>query len=86
MANTIKLTGNEWKTIHQRLKAEYPLSYTLIRSVMRRELGFTVREHKAYMEAPITPGDDLNFGYTEHQIHLDFYDDALETMFRLKYL
>ena len=76
MANTIELTAKEWKPIRVRIKDEYPLSYLLISSVSKRELGFTVRLHREY---------ENDIGYKE-TVCLDFYDDHKETLFRLKYL
>jgi len=71
------LTEKEWADIHNRLSQEYPPSYLIMRSVMRRELGFTVRTHRQWAPGMVS--------YTE-EIHLDFYDDAQATWFRLKYL
>jgi hypothetical protein len=52
---------------------------------MRRELGCTSRTHRFWK-----PQDGVGVydGYGDYvvEIHLDFYDDAKETMFRLKYL
>lgn len=74
----LSLTASEWKNIRRQLKEEYNWkpSVFMIREVMKRELGFTVRFHSVYEEQT---------GYVEF-IYLDFYDDAKETWFRLKYL
>lgn len=69
----ITLTPSEWTPIRRQLKDDFQWkpSVLMIRDVMRRELGFTVRLHQEnYVEV----------------ICLDFYDDAKETWFRLKYL
>jgi len=63
----VKLTSKEWADIYNRLAKDWPSSHLLIREVMRRELGFTVRRHQEW-------------------VNLDFYDDAKETWFRLRYL
>ena len=70
----LTLTPKEWSEIRKRLKEDYAWkpSVFMIRETMRRELGFTPRYH-------------LELGYKE-TIYLDFYDDAKETWFRLKYL
>ena len=47
--------------------------------VCKERLGFTVREHRA----PIS--DDGHFWDYQYQIHLDFYDEAKQTYFLLKY-
>ena len=77
MAGSIKLSIDNWTKLRQRLKQEYAWkpSYWMIKSTMRRELGFTPRLHRDW------PKDQ---GYIE-VIFLDFYDDQLETLFRLKY-
>lgn len=74
----LSLTENEWRDIRRKIKEEYHWkpSILLIREVMRRELGFTIRYHSEYKEQS---------GYIE-TIVVDFYDDARETWFRLKYL
>lgn len=73
----IKLTEAEWAKIHASIAREYPPSFLLIRDVMRRELGFTSRRHTEWGK-----------GFVDYDtvIYLDFYDDAQETWFRLKYL
>ena len=78
MAKTITLTVPEWTELRKRLKEEYDWkpSIFMIRSVMARELGFTTRYHQEWIE---------HVGMKE-TVALDFYDDNLETMFRLKYL
>lgn len=80
--STIKLTAPEWKPILQRIKEEYKLqpSVFLVRTAMRRELGFTTRYHTEWVAR------NNNEGMYVEEIHLDFYDDNAETMFRLKYL
>lgn len=81
----IKLSPDRWTDILVKIELEHGKAAVLIRDVMRRELGFTSRHHKFWQ-----PSDGLN-GYDGHgdyvtEVHLDFYDDAKETMFRLKYL
>jgi hypothetical protein len=74
----IALTVKEWADIRNRLREDYAWkpSIFMIRDTMRRELGFLPRFHRVYHEQT---------GYTE-TVCLDFYDDSIETMFRLKYL
>lgn len=78
MAKSIRLTVKEWTKIRKRLKEEYAWkpSLMLVRSVMQRELGFLPRLHTEWSE---------QMGSTE-VVFLDFYDDNMETLFRLKYL
>lgn len=74
----LTLTANEWQTVRRKIKEEYSWkpSILLIRDTMKRELGFTTRYHKTYSH---------QHG-TQEIIYLDFFDDAKETWFRLKYL
>lgn len=74
----IVFTPKEWTPIRNRIKQDYAHkpSVMLIRDSMKRELGFTVREHRVYSEQR---GSELS-------ICLDFYDESMETLFRLKYL
>jgi hypothetical protein len=99
---TIVLTRQQWTAIEKKLNQEYANtpSVMLIRSSMRRVLGFTVREHNQWVADPDyrTPADDDMFAHLirqqnwyegkkhEHTIRLDFYDDVKETFFRMKYL
>ena len=50
----------------------------MIRDKMKRVLGFTVREHKAWIPK-------LDGGYTALQMHLDFYSEHKRTLFLLKF-
>lgn len=76
-----------WEPIKQRIQAEYGASH-MISWVMKRELGFTVRYHqhwttinKNFLGEDITPR-----GYMQNQVHLDFFNDATQSWFQLKYL
>ena len=72
----IKLTERAWQDLRQKLMREHPKSTMLLREKRRQVLGFTERYHYVYLhEQP-----------AQIEIHLDFYDDAKETWFRMKYL
>lgn len=75
----IILTLNEWDNVKERITERHGLSMTLLSFKLKRDLGFTVRNHR-YVE------DRDLYRRHVHEIHLDFYDDAKETMFRLAYL
>lgn len=79
MAGTVVLTESEWERICNQLATEYPASHLLMRSVMRRELGFTVRHHRRWLP------DSWDHQHRD-EIHLDFFNDAAETFFTIKYL
>ncbi len=85
--STIKLTPPEWASIRRRIKEEFKLqpAVFLVREAMRRELGFTTRYHRYWKPAGNTLSYDGHGEYVE-EVHLDFYDELSETMFRLKYL
>lgn len=88
MAGTIRLEVNEWRLIRERIWQDYPPSYTLMSSVTRRELGFTVRNHKEYADSEDELIYDQHGNWSPYRtvICLDFYDDVKETYFRVKYL
>jgi hypothetical protein len=74
----VVLTVNQWISIKEELHTEYPLTVFMLRSKMKRVLGFTVREHKTWIPKP-------DGGYSDFQIHLDFYSENKRTMFLLKF-
>ena len=82
-----RLTIGQWNDLRQRLSQDHPTSYLLIRSVMRRELGFTVRQHADWY----TPGSNEvvsthgTGGYYRNCVYLDWYDEVKRTFFILKY-
>jgi hypothetical protein len=75
----ITLTEAKWATIDARVRADWAHkpSVFLMRSVMKRELGFTVRK-------------DTNWNNSTYKmittVYLDFFNAPAETMFRLRYL
>ena len=85
----------EWEAISKRLVEEYGPSI-MISWKCRRELGFTVRHHKGLVrwaddddykddEEWLEPELKNRFHY-EQQIHLDFYSEAQQSFFVLKYI
>lgn len=84
---TIVLNEKEWARIYEQLAQKYHdrPSILLMRSAMRRELGFTVRRHKEWIEAENRDTWITTSGY-QWSIRLDFYSDEMETLFRLTYL
>jgi hypothetical protein len=82
---------DQWSDIQAQLVADYGARIA-ISFVCKRELGFTVRRHKGLVPHPQAEweimkkeGWDHRYHY-EDQIHLDFYDQAQQTWFVLKYL
>jgi len=78
MTKHVVLTSRQWRAVLAVLHTEYPKSTFMLRNKMREKLGFTMREHKAFIQKP-------DGGYYDTQIHLDFYSDNKRTMFLLKY-
>jgi hypothetical protein len=74
----ITLAQSKWLVLENALKQEYPPSFMLIRSVQRRELGFVVRRDLKWEK-------NARGSWPAHLVHLDFYDQSLETWFRLKW-
>ena len=69
----ITLTEKEWDLFKPGLEEEYGKSILLIRHKMKDMLGCTYR-YGQFTKWP------------ERNIYLDFFDEASETFFRLKYL
>lgn len=76
--STLKLATEQWQRIREELHNEYPKSVFMLRSKMKSILGFTVREHKEWINKP-------DGGYSEFSICLDFYNERKYTMFLLKF-
>ena len=74
----LTLKQTQWKIIENQLKEEYQNqpSVFLIRSTMKRVLGFTTR---------IGYVPDVKEGYVG-RVYLDFFDESKESYFILKYL
>lgn len=76
---------NHWREIRDQLINEFGPSI-VIRSRMRRELGFTVREHRQWISNIYDAKKHRELGYYQDQVHLDFYNDAAQSWFQLRYL
>ena len=76
-----------WESIWQKILSEYG-STIAISWVLKRELGFTIRNHNQWITVDKNhQGDDIvPRGYLQHQIHLDFYNESALSWFQLKYL
>jgi hypothetical protein len=86
----------DWHVVRNRVKADYGEKIFAISWRLKRELGFTVRQHKGLVkwnededyaeQEEWLPDEFKNRYHYEDQIHLDFYNEAQMTMFVLKYL
>ena len=82
----------EWLTVLVRLEKDFGQAIRM-RFIMKRELGFTARDHRG-LERNRTIVDMMDShhvsaptGYHyEQQVHLDFYNEASQSWFILKYL
>lgn len=79
----IKLTVDQWENILEHVASHHPASVRLLRSKMRKTLGFTPRFHEEWIVIDHT--GDRERKMSETTVHLDFYDEAKRTMFLLKY-
>ena len=80
----IIMRPSDWEYVKNKLLKDYGPSI-LISWKCKRELGFTIRNHKALQEIE---GDDDEFKgryYYKPEIHLDFYSEAQQVYFLLKY-
>jgi len=75
--------AEDWENIKTRLIQEYG-DRIMISWVLKRELGFTVRDHQEWVEFDKT-GDRQRY-YMDNQIHLDFFNESAQSWFQLKYM
>ena len=84
----------DWAQMLDRLEQDFGFSIRM-RHVMRRELGFVARDHRGLEPNRKLGGvlDSYVFGtsdrpgyHYEDQVHLDFYNEASQSWFILKYL
>lgn len=76
--------AKDWTPIRRRLINEYGQSIVLTYA-MRERLGFSTRYHTHWITSGKQEGE-YEFTYPEEQIHLDFYNEAAQTWFQLRYL
>jgi len=86
----------EWEEVRDRVKADYGETIFAISWRLKRELGFTVRNHKGLVKWSDDPDyfddetwlekDFKNRYHYEDQVHLDFYNEVQMSWFVLKYL
>ena len=83
---------DDWDTILVRLEQDFG-TVIRMRHIMRRELGFTARDHRGLAPNRKLGGvmdsfaiEDAPGYHYEQQVHLDFYNEASQSWFILKYL
>jgi hypothetical protein len=82
----IKLTHKQWLPVLDRIRAEYPASVWAISWKQREVLGFTVRNYREWPQQNRDRNDNVRWGRPEEGVYLDFWNDAQETFFSMKYL
>jgi hypothetical protein len=82
----IKLTYKQWLPILDRIKTEYPPSVWAISWKQREVLGFTVRSYREWPQLNRDRNNNVRWGRPEEGVCLDFWNDAQETFFSMKYL
>ena len=82
----------DWYRVLDRLAEDFG-TVIRMRHIMRRELGFTARDHRGLVRnlqvKDVMDGHESRapIGYHyEQQVHLDFYTEASQSWFILKYL
>ena len=83
----------EWLTVLVCLEKDFGHAIRM-RHIMRRELGFTARDHQGLEPNRPLGGvlDTYAWGtapagyHYEYQVHLDFYTESAQSWFILKYL
>ncbi len=74
--STLIFSQQEWKKLKFRICEEHGNEFFLIRYRVERELGFTIRNHREWL-------DQTGWNST---VRLDFKDPAQATFFQMKYL
>ena len=81
---------HEWDKIFNLIVKDFGVKMR-ISFVLKRELGFTVRDHKGLVphtqeELALMGADWPNKYHYEQQVHLDFYSNSALSWFQLRYL
>jgi len=74
----------EWTDIYAMILRDFGMKMAL-RTQLRKEMGFTYRHHRGLVpnEHPRENGPNMRY---EEQVHLDFFSEAAQSWFQLKYL
>ena len=74
----------EWSDIYAMILRDFGMGMA-IRFRLKRELGFVYRHHQGLVPNPHPYKDGPSMRY-EDQVHLDFFSEAAQSWFQLKYL
>jgi len=74
----------EWSDIYAMILRDFGMKMAL-RTRLRKEMGFTYRHHQGLVpvDHPTPNGPKMHY---EEQVHVDFYSEAAQSWFQLKYL
>ena len=74
----------EWSDIYAMILRDFGMGMAL-RTRLRKEMGFTYRYHLGLVanEHPYKDGPNMHY---EQQVHVDFFSEAAQSWFQLKYL
>ena len=72
----------DWYRIKEKIKQDFGVATVAISWRLKRELGFTVREH----QVPVSFDTVDSFFSSGREVHLDFFNEAAHSWFVLKYL
>ena len=75
--------AGDWHEIYTKILADFGMGMA-VRTRLRRELGFTYRNHQHWVTFDYT--GDRERKYCEEQVHVDFYSEQAQSWFQLKYL
>ena len=81
----------DWAHVLDRLAEDFGQTIRM-RHIMKRELGFTARDHRGLVPHAHGAFDSIvlvdrpGLYHYEQQVHLDFYTEASQSWFILKYL
>ena len=74
----------DWSDIYALILRDFGMGMA-VRTRLRRDLGFTYRHHRGLVPNEIQLTGMPNMHY-EDQVHVDFYSEAAQSWFTLKYL
>jgi hypothetical protein len=72
----------DWEIIQEKIKQDFGVATAIISWRLKRELGFTVRNHRM----PISFDTTNSFFSSGREVHLDFFNESAHSWFVLKYL
>ena len=74
----------EWADIYAMILRDFGMGMAL-RTRLRKEMGFTYRHHQGLVPNEHSYINSPSMHY-EQQVHVDFYSEAAQSWFQLKYL